>query len=255
MSLYIDLTEFLTNPITTGIQRIAGEICKCSTPNSTIPIRLTPNGYVVLPSALIDLIGKYFSRGSQTGAKDIYRLGDVKNGETIDSFKDSDTVLIPEVFDSPYRLAFFRAMSEKELKRYRFIVFDALPLTHPEYFWADKLGIYEYYRLLRRASNCGFISQETSEVYHRRLKRSNSREGVVLPLGSDALGPRTVRPRMNRPLTFSVLGTVEPRKNHELILRAFEPLLGHVKGLTLAFIGKMGWVSSESCSKSAISRG
>ena len=42
MSLYIDLTEFLVNPITTGIQRIIGEICK-----------YTPHELLLLPSVLI----------------------------------------------------------------------------------------------------------------------------------------------------------------------------------------------------------
>jgi glycosyltransferase involved in cell wall biosynthesis len=244
MSLYIDLTEFLTHPITTGIQRISGEMCKYLPPGVVTPVRLGSDGYVALSPDLIDTIGKYFSQGSQIGAAEIYRLGDAKNGLKI-TISQGDTVLVPEVFDHPQRLAFFRDMSEGELRQYRFIVFDLLPVTHPEYFWADKIGIYEYYKLLRRASNCGFISQETSDTYHGRLKRSVRRDGVVLPLGSDSLGPRAVRPSLNRPLTFSILGTVEPRKNHELIFEAFEPLLRKIDGLRLSFIGKMGWVSSE----------
>ena len=65
---------------------------------------------------------------------------------------------------------------------------------------------------------------------------------VVLPLGGDGLGARVMRPRLNRPPIFSVLGTIEPRKNHHLILEAFEPLLEQIPGLRLRFIGKMGWV-------------
>jgi glycosyltransferase involved in cell wall biosynthesis len=248
MSLYIDLTEFLTNPITTGIQRISGEMCKYMPPGMVTPVRLASDGYVALSPDLIDTIGKYFSQGSQIGAAEIYRLGDTKNGLRI-AISQGDTVLVPEVFDNPQRLAFFRDMPERELQQYRFIVFDLLPVTHPEYFWADKIGIYEYYKLLRRASNCGFISQETSDIYHGRLKRSHRRDGVVLPLGSDSLGPRAARSPLNRPLTFSILGTVEPRKNHELILEAFEPLLRRIDGLKLSFIGRMGWVSPDFAQK------
>jgi glycosyltransferase involved in cell wall biosynthesis len=244
MSFYIDLSEFLTNPITTGIQRITGEMCKYLPPGMAIPVRLDSDGYVAFSSGLIDTIGKYFSQGSHIGATEIYRLGDVKNGLRI-TITPADTILVPEVFDNPQRLAFFRDMPEEELRQYRFIVFDLLPVTHPEYFWADKRGIFEYYRLLRRASNCGFISQETSDIYHGRLKRSDHPDGVVLHLGSDSLGPRVVQPPLNRPLTFSVLGTVEPRKNHELILDAFEPLLPQIGGLNLSFIGRMGWVSTD----------
>lgn len=247
MSLYIDLSEFLTNPITTGIQRIAGEICKYLPKDAAIPVRLESGRYAALTSELIEKIGAYFTQGSHTGAGDIYRLREQKTGWV--EVSQRDTVLVPEVFDNAQRLEFFRHMSEQELQRYRFIVYDLLPLTNPEYFWADTLGICEYYKILRRASDCGFISQETSEVYHRRLKRDQVQGGVVLPLGCDAMGPRATRPVLNRPPTFSVLGTIEPRKNHELILEAFSPLLKEVQGLRLRFVGRMGWVSSEFAQK------
>jgi glycosyltransferase involved in cell wall biosynthesis len=248
MSLYIDLSEFLTNPITTGIQRITGELCKYAPPGMLTPVRLDSGKYLAFPPDLIGTIGEYFRQGSQSGAAEIYRLGDFKNGKSV-AVTSSDTVLVPEVFDNPQRLAFFREMPEQELQRYRFIIFDMLPLTHPQYFWADKLGIYEYFKMLRRASNCGFISENTRQVYYRRMKRTDACGGVVLPLGCDALGPRPARPVLDRPLTFSVIGTVEPRKNHQLILEAFEPLLRQIKGLTLSFVGRMGWVSSEFAQK------
>ncbi|MGI0135189.1 MAG: glycosyltransferase, partial [Candidatus Micrarchaeaceae archaeon] len=75
--------------------------------------------------------------------------------------------------------------------------------------------------------------------------RTAARGGVVLPLGSDSLGPRNSRPNPNRSLTFTVIGTIEPRKNHALILEALEPLLGKIQGLTLSFVGRMGWVDSD----------
>jgi glycosyltransferase involved in cell wall biosynthesis len=243
MSLYIDLSEFLTNPIRTGIQRIAGEICRYSPPNAVIPIRFHSGRYVSLPSTLIDAIGKYFRDADESGAAEIRQLGSIESGSAIQMSRE-DAVLVPEVFDNPQRLAFFREMHEQELRRYRFIVFDLLPLTHPEYF-VSHLPIFGYYSILRRASCCGFISEETREVYYGRLKRTETRGGVVLPLGCDSLGPKADRPTVNRPLAFSVLGTIEPRKNHELILEAFEPLLRQIDGLSLSFIGKMGWVDSE----------
>lgn len=248
MSLYIDLTEFLKNPITTGIQRIAGEMCKYLPENAVIPLWLKSGRYVSLSPSLIGRIGTYFSQGIHSGAAEIYRLRE----ETINSdvrVSQEDTVLIPEVFGDPERLNFFGTMRDEEFRRYRFIVYDLLPLTHPEHFWADMLGVWEYYRILRRANNCGFISEDTSELYHGRLKRSATRDGIVLPLGCDSLGSRVTRPALNRPLTFTVLGTIEPRKNHELILDAFIPLLKKVEGLRLQFIGKMGWVSPSFAQK------
>lgn len=244
MSFYLDLTEFLVNPITTGIQRITGEICRYSPPGMAFPVCLTSQGFVALSPALIDAIGSYFGNATPAAAQEIRRLGGVQDGSVIELSPD-DTVLVPEVFDDPQRVSFFRQMSDRELQRYRFVVYDLLPVTHPEYFIPENLlRIYGYFRTLRRATHCGFISEDTRDVYYGRLKRTSYRGGVVLPLGCDALGPRVSTPQLNRPLTFSVLGTVEPRKNHKLILEAFEPLLREYKSLKLSFLGKMGWIDS-----------
>jgi len=245
MNLYIDLSEFLTNPINTGIQRIAGEMCKHAPPNILIPVRLQSEGYVALPEALIAVIGGHFRATSQWSVEKINRLGAVEGGSAV-KISQSDIVLVPEVFNNPQRLNFFCEMPEDQLRCYRFIVYDLLPMTHPQFFPAGTgVGAYGYYKLLRKATHCGFISQDTREDYYRRLKRTDERGGVILPLGCDSLGSRAERPTVNRPLTFSVLGTIEPRKNHELILDAFEPLLRRIDGLRLSFIGKMGWVDSE----------
>jgi glycosyltransferase involved in cell wall biosynthesis len=249
MSLYIDLSEFLANPITTGIQRIEGEICRYLPADAAIPVRHHLGRYVALPPELISTIGQHFRDPSELGIKEIRRLGAPESRSPIKVLR-SDTVLVPEVIIEQQRLAFLDRMDEDEFERHRFIVYDLLPITHPEYFWSSwLLEICHYYKILRRATCCGFISEDTREAYYGRLKRTSERGGIVLPLGCDSLGPKPHRPIVNRPLTFSVLGTVEPRKNHELILEAFAPLLGQLDGLSLSFIGKMGWIDSHFAQK------
>jgi glycosyltransferase involved in cell wall biosynthesis len=245
MSLYIDLSEFLVNPIRTGIQRISGEMCRYLPKNAAIPVRLDSGHYVGLPPELIPTIGAYFMDAAGSGLDDIRRLSAVDSRSAI-QLSEGDMVLVPEVFDNPQRLAFFRGMPEREFRHCRFIVYDLLPATHPEYFTPEGVvSLCGYFNLLRRASRCGFISKYSYDTFYGRFKRTTEQDGVVLPLGSDALGPRAQSRTLNRPLTFSVLGTIEPRKNHELILNAFEPLLQQIDGLSLSFIGKMGWVSPD----------
>ncbi len=242
MSLYMDLSEFLTNPIRTGIQRISGEICRYLPANAVVPIRIAGGRYVALPKELIGVIGRYFKDAGDDEITEIRRMGAPDRGSPVEPAA-TDTVLVPEVFDNAQRLAYFRTRSEADLKQFRFIVYDLLPMTHPEFFVAEgTVPIYAYYQLLRRASHCGFISKYTRDMYYTRLKRTSPNGGVVLPLGCDALGARPEHPDQDRPLHFSVLGTIEPRKNHRLILDAFEPLLEQVPGLSLSFIGRMGWV-------------
>lgn len=245
MSLYLDLTEFLTNPITTGIQRIAGEICRYAPANLIVPVRLNGDHFVAFPPSLINAIGSYFREGCRSGPEEVRGLGSIEKGSRVE-ISDRDTVLVPEVFGNHERFVFFRDMPDWELRRYRFIVFDLLPITHPEYFGPDQRCTFcAYAQIVRRAAHCGFISEYTRDTYYGRLRRTNERDGVVLPLGCDALGAQRPPVALNRPLNFSVLGTIEPRKNHRLILEAFEPLLGRVEGLTLSFIGKIGWVERE----------
>ena len=248
MSLFLDLSQFLADPMRTGIQRIGGEICRYLPRNAAIPVRLHSGRLLALPPELIDAIAGYFRDTSESAAANITRFGAVENGSPVE-LSSCDTVLVPEIFGED-RAAFFLAMNEAEFKRCRFIVYDLLPLSHPEYFprWVP-LAMSLYYKVVREASGCGFISEYTRDTYYSRLKRARSHEGVVLALGSDSLGPRVETPRLDRPLTFSVLGTIEPRKNHELILEAFAPLLRQVKALRLNFIGKMGWVDREFAQK------
>jgi glycosyltransferase involved in cell wall biosynthesis len=241
----MDLSEFLSNPIATGIQRIAGEMCKYFPPNSVAPVRIANGGFMALPSPLIEVIGNHFRNITRSGVEEIRRLCSAEKCAPI-TITHQDTILVPEVFNDSRRISLFRNLPEEHFARCRFIVYDLLPLTHPQYFPpGTSVGSYDYYRLLREANCCGFISEDTRIDYYARLKRTDLRGGVVLPLGGDSLGPRAKEVALHRPLTFSVLGTIEPRKNHELILDAFLPLLKRIKGLQLSFIGKMGWVDPE----------
>ena len=245
MSLYIDISEFLCNPITTGIQRIAGELCRHLPADSAVPVRHHKGEYVAFSPALIRAIGLYFREPGQTEAAEIRRLGRPEEGSPV-RVMPRDIVLVPEVVIEPARLDFLNRMPSQQMRQHRFIVYDLLPITHPEFFWSTwLLEICQYYRVLRGSTCPAFISKETRKAFYGRLKRTSVQDGLVLPLGCDSLGPRPDKPLLNRPMTFSVLGTVEPRKNHQLILEAFEPLLGRVEGIRLRFIGKMGWVGGE----------
>lgn len=241
MSLYIDLSEFLAVPMKTGIQRIGGELCRYFPKGVAIPVRLHSNRLLALPPTLIEVVGEFFRNSGESALEDIRRLGSPDQGRPI-TVAEGDRMIVPEIFGAE-RAAFFRQMAPTELQRCHFIVYDLLPLTHPEFFPPSmSVDMAPYYHIVRNADTCGFISEHTRNVYYTRLKRTGDYRGVVLPLGSDVLGPRVQRPALNRPLSFSVLGTVEPRKNPALVLEAFEPLLRQIDGLTLSFIGKMGWV-------------
>jgi glycosyltransferase involved in cell wall biosynthesis len=246
MSVFVDLTEFLTHPHRTGIQRVAGELCR-SWPDS-IPLRpvklVHGRGLVELPASVLQCIAEYFRGGEEQTLGELRSLVEkAEQGGRLAG--DGIAIVVPEVFFDAQRIAYFRELSQSQLARCYFIVFDALPLTHPHYFAADVPYdvISAYFCLVRDAPHTGFISNQTREVYYRRLKRASMTDGPVLRLGSDGLGPRGEHERTASSL-FAVIGTIEPRKNHQLILDAFEPLFKQIPDLQLAFLGRMGWVDT-----------
>jgi glycosyltransferase involved in cell wall biosynthesis len=246
MSVYIDLTEFLNNPVLTGIQRVTAEICRWWPDDTLRPVRLTTAGNLVeLPGRLIEAIARCFKDTDGTAVREVRALKEATI--TPVSLDGPDMLLVPEVFYDSQRIAFFRSMGTNASRRLRFIVYDLMPLLHPEYFAPDISYdvICGYFSMIRQIPQCGFISKWTQETYCRRLLRSRDLRGVVLRLGSDGLGSKAVEPLLKRPLEFCVVGTIEPRKNHALVLDAFEPLLRSVEGLRLTFLGRLGWADAQ----------
>ena len=254
IKVFVDLTEFLANPSRTGIQRVSGELSRrWPTGPPLMPIKLTGARRLLrLPQETLGLIREYFEASSPcvNGLKN--RLAEVSkqaesSEETLDLQPDC-RVLVPELFYDPIRVAFFRSLSAEQLNCFYFIIYDLLPFTNPEFFIANAPQeiVNGYSRVVRSARNVAFISSRTRDAYYRRLlRRSTTSPSPVLHLGSDGLGDRPTGPpsRCPRP-KFTVIGTIEPRKNHTLILEVFEPLLHQIEGLRLVLLGQMGWVDT-----------
>jgi len=127
-------------------------------------------------------------------------------------------------------------------ERTYFLYFDALPLTHPQFYprGADSDGaVTRYHRVVARATNVAFISGGTRSVFERRLGRRPVANGLVARPGADAL-PHVPPQRPERP-SFTVLGTVEPRKRHRVVLEAFESLWSVGREYDLVLLGGWGW--------------
>lgn len=252
MRVFIDLTEFLESHKRTGIQRVCGELCR-NWPNDVMltPVKLTHDGRLVpLPEQTLGLIRDYFEATGDSVTDIESQLTQLNEqaefGRTVE-LKTDCRILVPELFYDPKRVAFFCSLGHDEFQHCYFIVHDLLLFTHPEFFVANPYQeiINGYIRVLRSARNIAFVSKRTRDAYYRRLMRYQRYSGPVFRLGSDGLGDRPDVPgsRSRRP-KFAALGTIEPRKNHPLILDVFEPLLRQIEGLRLTFLGQLGWVDS-----------
>lgn len=161
----------------------------------------------------------------------------------------------------------------EELVRFRshgvgvyFVVYDLIPLMYPEWFegtnaWFegnDYLKLFNYWFECVSEEGDGLICISDSVrkdvqawIQRHPLKRSTPPELGYFHLGSDIAEsiPSTGLPeeagevlaRLKSSTTFLMVGTLEPRKGHELALDAVEALWADGEDVSLVFVGRAGW--------------
>lgn len=140
--------------------------------------------------------------------------------------------------------------------RVHFMVYDLLPLLHPE--WFNPIGARWFLRWLRTVAATGdsaiCISYTARVDFDRWLQRllptgSNRPVTSVIPLGTDlGFAPARQKPTdLELPETVRlsgfvlVVGTIEPRKAHAEVLNAFERLWASGETTALVIAGHCGW--------------
>jgi glycosyltransferase involved in cell wall biosynthesis len=146
-----------------------------------------------------------------------------------------------------------RAMLAGSLKREhaRFIPFihDLIPLEHPEY--ARPRGAQLFARKLAVATGLASGALCNSEATARALAAYLAAQGRTMPIRAVGLGasfPQTLPIQPPAPATarpyFVALGTIEPRKNHLLLLHIWRRMieqLGPERTPRLLLVGRRGW--------------
>lgn len=139
------------------------------------------------------------------------------------------------------------------------IVYDIIPILHPECVvdayqqkfvrWLDNV--------LKYASQCICISKSVADdliayYKHKNIKRENSLEIHYMHLGFDIPKleesvRKNIADFVNRGMTFLIVGTVEIRKNHHLLLRSFKRVCQELpdKQIQLLIVGKDGWKNED----------
>jgi glycosyltransferase involved in cell wall biosynthesis len=127
-----------------------------------------------------------------------------------------------------------------------FFVHDLIPVTHPEYCRPGERE--RHLARMRTAVTIGrgiiVNSQDTLEALRRFCRESGLRMPpvVVAPLAT-SLAPAPPGPRPIAAPYFVVVGTIEPRKNHLLLLQAWRNLAERLGEAAprLVVIGQRGW--------------
>jgi glycosyltransferase involved in cell wall biosynthesis len=140
----------------------------------------------------------------------------------------------------------FRAWCRDAGVRPVYMVHDLIPITHPAFCRAGEPG--KHRDRMRTVLTTGSAIIGNSQVTIDELAAFADAEGLSMPphvvawLGCEAPPAATPHSTRDRP-TFVILGTIEGRKNHELLLRVWTRLIENSgpQAPQLLIIGQRGW--------------
>lgn len=142
-----------------------------------------------------------------------------------------------------------------------FVMYDLLPQQRPDWF-VDKLVVrYRKWLAILAAQADGFfcisppVETELKHELEKLYGLANGYKTEVLPMGWDLSASR---PSKGLPETFDqllqklsphqtalIVGTLEPRKGHIDVLRAYESLWKNGSRASLVIVGKPGWATQK----------
>ena len=146
---------------------------------------------------------------------------------------------------------FFRWLDRRPDLRKAFLIHDLLPLDYPEYFRASNLGVFR--RRLATALRYADAFITSTRVVRDRLREELARQRLadrpihVQPFASPLEGVAAEPPAGDRGHPYFVMiGTMEPRKNHLLVLHVWRELLAaDANAPRLVLIGARGWENEQ----------
>lgn len=245
--LLFDVTRLLESGLHTGIQRVVRCLLTASRAS------FTTRGYEVFP---VIFEGDQWRAFECLAPHPSQGLGTVEQGlgHTIVP-GDGDVILL---FDASWYANPWPAVDAALARGARLVgmVHDLLPLEHPEWF---REGLLQRFgdHLQALAARAEQLFVPTAAVRTRlvaRLGQLGTTPPVnVLAHGGDFcnLLPTDEQlasyiasypaPATAEDPLYLVLGTLEPRKNHHLVLDAFDALWAQGKNPRLLFVGSIGW--------------
>nr|WP_323778166.1 glycosyltransferase family 1 protein [Amylibacter sp.] len=129
------------------------------------------------------------------------------------------------------------------------MIHDMIPLDYPQF---TKAGIPDQFRrrMMAVAKNADRVicnsadTQARVRVYFSEWE--STAQTIVAHLGVEPMAPKS--PPEIDPTSFVVLGTIEPRKNHETLFQAWEKLAAELPAEQmpkLHIVGKRGWNNQQ----------
>jgi len=252
MHVGIDLEQFVTDPYTSGIQRVLQYLARewpAGTASCAFIIPWEDRYLLLSPEQASTLIDPAFDAsdvdGMRAGVRSrVEELAEVAPRVTTSSMLGQfDAWLMPEVSYLPRVLE--RLAMVQESMPCTMIGYDALPMTDPANYRfrpGTMERVSEYFRRLSCATSVVCISEYSRQALLRRLRRNPGLSTTVAHPGGDhipaAIPDAADAPASGHPIQFLRVGTLESRKMPREVADAF--LQARKRGIDahLTFIGR-----------------
>ena len=246
-TILADVTELAAFPNRTGIQRVVRAALRYWPTNyPVLPCRFDArlNALVALPPQAVALLTEadpsIRSLSADVLKAELNKALAAGPSEPID-MNQPVRVFVPELFFDSARASFYRKLLARDPQAAAFLVYDFIPWLQPDLLQVDRTHrLMPYLAVLLAARRLAFISKATQDAFARRIRRHGQVEGMVLPLGADALLTDGVLQRQSfhqdRQL-FVALGSIDGRKNQDLMATAFARLRAAGVPVRLAIVG------------------
>jgi len=245
--MLVDISELAASPHRTGIQRVVRAVLRYWPPNQPVlPCRFDAslNALVPLPPKAVALLTEA-SSSDRTLPADVLKAqlnralaaGPL---EPIDMRRPA-RIFVPELFFDSARATFYRNLLARDPDAAAFLVYDFIPWLQPDLLQVDRTHtLMPYLNVLLAARRLAFISKATQTAFTHRIRRDRQATGTVLPLGADALLMDGILQRQSfRPdrRLFVALGSIDGRKNQDLMASAFARLRATGVSVRLVIVG------------------
>jgi len=249
MTIYIDITQLEKSRVNTGIQRVVKEFLQraINTKNRSYKILLYKKKNKKMQLLENDEV-KLFLQNIQT-----YQFTK-KQTINIETIKPKQTTIFYDI-DSGWNAPYKREILYPILKNNGFLIinflYDMIPILLPKFVQQITIKNFKpYIKTVYKYSDmviCDSISAQTDFLKYKselNIKRDISTK--VTGLGSNFLSIKEkvkdtkIQYILDKKYILFV-GTLEPRKNQEDVLDAFDSLSSKYPDLNLVFIGIKGW--------------
>lgn len=259
MEIYIELSNFVKVNFTTGIQRVTLEITarllNLNKETFLIAYNESKKSFYYIDKSVFLKFYNSIEKNKKNFFTD--KICDIRKMSSNSIFFDIDGSWNNQVMR---RNTLFPILKDNGVK-IATIIYDIIPIMFPYFFHQDTLYKYLTYFVSQLKysdliiTNTKAIQDDIIDVANRAGYLPPELKFSVVELGSD-FKESGAKEKIDK-RAFNVVksgkyvicvGTIEPRKNHRLLLDAFDKGFKQL-GLNLVFIGRVGWNSEKLLSR------